>query len=298
MERTATWSGIGTDVIGASNLNDVLKRSNLDYNVKKVPVMTQEGIMIPGRMATVRESDNHVFGIVSDTYEVCQNREAFDFVNYIQDDIKFVKAGETLGGMIYIIAELPQVNVLGDSFKPNVIFQNGHNGGISIRAAICPLRIVCQNQFNWSFKNTNNTVTIRHTSTMEGKLVEARSVLATTAEYMNALTMEAEKLASSKISEKSVYKLVDEFFPVNEEATIRSANTIQMKRDALISAYLNDDNQNFRGTVWGLINAYSDYITHSAPSRKTENWMENKFTYVTFNPVLISQFVSFVTERA
>lgn len=297
MERQATWYEIGTDVNNCNNLDDVLKRSGLDYTVKKSPLYIENDIVVPGRVATVRESDNHVYGVVGDTYEICQNRDAFDFINYINDDIKFIKAGETLGGLVYIIAELPEVKILGDSFKPHVIFQNGHNGGIAIKAAICPLRIICQNQFNISFRQTENTVTIRHNSTMESKLIDARNVLSTTADYMMTLNQEAEKYAGIKLSPEKVSKIIEDFFPITENMSVRSVNTIESKRNEFLRAYNADDNYSFRGTVWSMINAASDYISHTAPTRKSDNWQENKFLYVTFNPAFINQFTQFVMDR-
>jgi len=157
--RIATWKPIGEDVSRVKTLETVLRKSGLDYEVKKQEIYTGEDkkIIVPGQFATVG-SNGRVYGIVGKDYMVCQNYEAFDFINYIKDDIKFVKAGETVSGLVYIIAELPEVKVLGDEFKPYVIFQNGHNGGISIKAAICPLRIVCQNQFSMAFAKTKNAV--------------------------------------------------------------------------------------------------------------------------------------------
>lgn len=160
--RTATWNGIGRNVADCRDMEQVLKASGLDYEVEKRPVfmnagpvdMTEAMTAIPNRFVTVRTSDNHPYDVVSDKFEVIQNRDAFDFVNYMGDEVQFEKAGETTGGMVYIIAKLPEVSILGDAFIPHVIFRNGFNGKVKITAAICPLRIVCQNQFNFAFKNT------------------------------------------------------------------------------------------------------------------------------------------------
>ena len=40
MERTATWSYIGTDVLGKKSIHDVLKISDLDYTVEKRKLLT------------------------------------------------------------------------------------------------------------------------------------------------------------------------------------------------------------------------------------------------------------------
>lgn len=292
MSRTATWSSMGTDVRNVKTLETVLNKSGLNYNIEKVPIFAGDSkIEIPGRVATVRKEDGKVYGIVSDSYEVCQNADAFDFVNNIKEDIEFVRAGETESGLVYLIAKAQEMNVLGDKFQPYIIFQNGHNGGYSIKAAISPLRIVCRNQFTMAFKESSNTVNIRHTSAMSDKLQDAQNVLRSINSYMETLNKEAEKYAGIKLSPDQVSKVIDEFFPITQEMGTRAVNSMLDKKDQFLRAYQNDDNGNFRGTVWGMINAASDYITHFNPNKKTSNWDENRFVYVTFNPAVIDTFI-------
>lgn len=296
--RTATWKNLGESVSDCSSLESVLKRSGLDFNVVKKPIYTGDNkdIIIPNLSSTIIEGTDHALGIVSNKYQICQNRDAFDFINYMSEDIKFVTAGITTGGLVYIIARLDEVNILGDKFRPHVIFQNGFNGGISIKAAICPLRIVCQNQFNISFKETNNSVSIRHTSTMQDKLVQAREVLRNTADYMKILTKDAEKYANIKLSSEEVSKVINDYFPTTDEMSDRQKNTVALKRAKFITAYNEDDNSNFRGTAWGMINAASDYFTHYLSMRNTSKSKENKFMYVTFTPIL-NNFIEMLMQR-
>lgn len=295
--RYATWSSIGTDVSEKKNLETVLKEANLDFNVVKMPLFVKNNtdLTIPGYSAAVVEGTDRVLGIVSDTYKICQNRDAFDFVNYIDEEIEFIRAGQTYSGLVYVIAKLPQVTILGDTFTPNVIFQNGFNGGIAIKAAIVPLRIVCQNQFNLAFKEANSTVVVNHTTNMDGRLKDAREVLRATSSYMNNLNREAESLAIKKISATSVQKVLDKFFPIREDMTPRQAFQVDDRRSRFLNAYNSDDNRNFKGSAWAMINAYSDYLTHIEPSRKSSNWMENRFMSVSFNPSRVSEFYEYVT---
>lgn len=283
MNRTATWTSIGTNVENKNTLNEVLKASGLDYTVGTREIKTADGIIIPNSVATVRENDGSPIGIVSKSYKVCQNEEAFDFVNYI-DNVSFVRAGETSNGMVYIIGELPECNVLGDAFKPYVIFQNSHNGRYTIKAAIAPLRIVCQNQFTMAFKESENTINIKHSSKMNIKMEQARDVLAQTEKFMETLNSRAQMLASVKVTPAQVTKLIEDMFPIKEDMTEHQKEVISMKRAEFLNAYDCEDNQNFKGNAWGLVNSYSDYITHTAPQRKTANWEESKFMAVTLTP--------------
>lgn len=304
--RVATWNSVGYDVSKAQDLEQVLKASGLDYTVEMRPVfmnagpvdMTEAMAAIPNRFVTVRTSDNHPYDVVSDKFEIVQNRDAFDFVNFMGSDVRFVKAGETQSGMVYIIGALPEVNILGDAFTPFVLFRNGFNGKTKITACICPLRIVCQNQFNFSFQNVQNTITVRHVQNAEIKLEEAKQVLKMSADYMTKLNEEAEKYASWNMSEFEIRRVTDMLFPIPKDAK-ETMNPFKLKRleeqkARFIAAHDADDNANFKGTAWGLINAYTDFITHEPAMGKTSTKVENKFINMTFKPNTTGKIVDFI----
>ena len=297
VDRTTTWHAIGKDVQECKDMEQVLKASGLDYEVEKKPVfMTQKHdepfIAIPNRFVTVRNSDEHPYDVVSDKFEVIQNRDAFDFVNYMGEDLQFEKAGETQSGMVYIIGKLPEVNILGDAFVPHVIFRNGFNGKTKITAAITPLRLVCQNQFNFAFKNAQNAITIRHVRNAESKLEEARETLRMCADYMQELTTMAERFATIKIDAKRAEKITKYLFPIPEDTAINpfKRKSLETAREKFTAAINAEDNRNFKGTAWGMINAYTDFITHKDPAGKRDDRFEGKFVNTTFkvsmNPII------------
>lgn len=300
MVRTATWNGIGKDVQECTNMEQVLRESGLNYTVTKEPVYKfaddnnqTRYVPITNRFITTRKEDGHTYDVVSDKFEIIQNAEAFDFVNYMGDEIQFEKAGETTGGMVYIIGKLPEVNILGDKFTPYVIFRNGFSGKVKITAAITPLRIVCQNQFNFAFKNTQNAITIRHVKNAEAKLEEARETLKLSADYMAELTRTAEHFAAIKMNTDRIKKVTDILFPMPEGVEMNAFKkaTLESARERFLLAHEAKDNANFRGTAWGLINAYTDYITHKDPVKTKQGVnLESRFVNTTFkvsmNPIM------------
>lgn len=293
-DRTTTWHAIGKGVEECQDLEGVLSASGLDYNVIKVPVYKEDEWgqfqQIPHRFLTKREDGTKDYDIVSDRFHVIQNRDAFEFVNYMGDELKFLKAGETDGGMVYIISVLPQVSILGDAFTPHVIFRNGFSGNVKITAAICPLRIVCQNQFNFAFKHTNNAITIKHMSSAEAKLAEARDVLKMSADYMVELNSMAERYAGIKLIPSDLDHVLNQMFPMVglENMKQYQIERLEQEREAFKAAYFADDNANHRGTAWGLVNAYTDFITHKEPYRNTKTKDDSKFMTVTFAPGLMN----------
>lgn len=279
-ERTATWSNIGSSSVDEKSVQATLIGANLDYNVITRPALTtynDQLIEIPNRLVTMREDTGEVFGVVSDRYQVCQNRDALEFVQYIQD-VKIKKVGETRPGSLYLITELPEMTLLGDKIKPNLIFSNSHDGGGSVMSTICMLRLVCQNQFARVFKESPATMSISHRGNMDSKLTAAKETLIRTHEYMQDYSQRVTAMASKKITPKKFNEILAQVFFMNPENTERTNLRIADQRAAFQRIYDADDNQNFKGTQWGIINALGDFITHEVPARLTENWEINRFS--------------------
>jgi phage/plasmid-like protein (TIGR03299 family) len=275
--RTTTFANIGTDITGLKTSEEVLSAAGLNYNVVKqnMYLQTPDGNYIdyPDKKFTTIEGTNRVLGVVSSNYEICQNRDAFSFIDYIGGDsvgFEYVKAGETSKGLVYIIAKIPKITLLGDTITPYIIFQNSHDGLNSIKATICPLRIVCQNQFNISFKQSSNTVRIIHSSQMDRRILTAREMMRDVAGYMETFEDTAETLATKHISYSDVIKVFNDVFEYDPiKMSDRQKQNFDNSRNDFLACYNNDDNQNFVGTAWGVINGAADYLTHHKSARRT-----------------------------
>ena len=295
--RVATLDKVGTEIKGSNNVDEILNKAGLNYTVCKQPLYLPNGLEIPDKVATIRETDNGYIGVVGRNYEVVQNRDAFDFIDCITDKVEFVKGGQTSKGSAYLIGKMDDCEVLGDKFTPYIIFRNSFDGTTPIQAAICPLRIVCQNQFNYSFANTNNTVIIKHNSKANDRLIAARKVLSSAAEFMKDLTRQAERYANVKVNANTAFSIVERLFPVTADMSVKVAERAEMAKQRYLEALNSEDNRNFKGTLWGMVNAYTDYLTHAPIIRKTETANESKFLAVTFNPNFMKQFMT-VAESA
>jgi phage/plasmid-like protein (TIGR03299 family) len=227
----------------------------------------------PDKKFTVVEGTDRVLGVVSSKYEVCQNRDAFSFIDYISgndEGFEYVKAGETQNCLIYIIAKIPDVTLMGDTITPYIIFQNSHDGFNSVKATICPLRIVCQNQFNVSFRESPNTVRIVHSSQMDNRMLTAREMMKDVATYMGTFEDTAEQLATKKITHEEVLKIFNDVLEYKpEKMSDRQRRNFDEMRTDFFSCYDANDNQNFKGTAWGVMNGAADFLTHRRTVRKT-----------------------------
>lgn len=289
LPRIASWASIGT-TIDSTAVEDALTKAKLNYEVQKERLYLADGTSIPEMVATTYTTTNkegkvskHILGTVGEKYEVVQNRDGFAFVDYISDGLKFVKGGMTHTGMIYLIAELPEVDILGDVFKPYVIFRNSFNGKYQLSAAITPLRIVCQNQFNFAFKNVENTINIRHSARAYDRMEEAKYVLQGVAQYMGKLNEIAKQFAGIKLNKTETEIAVNMLFPTPNNADERAKLVLASQKASFVKMLDADDNQNHKGNAWGLVNAYTDYITHT--SIRKGRYEDSQFMNTCFKPM-------------
>ena len=298
--RQSTFANLGKSIKNSETVEAALIDAELNYEVHKTPIYTN-GVLIEGNYATCPTFDDGQtygtpFGIVSDKYQVINNNEAFSFIDCIPD-LEFEKMGETKGGMIYFIGKLPELNILGDSFDSHLIFRTSHNGRYNLQATICPLRIVCQNQFNIAFKESPNTITIRHSRQAPERIEEARRVITAHGEYYKTLQIQANEWATTHVGAYSIQQVIDDLFPIKEDMKEFQKDRMEEARHLFNKALNSNDNQNFKNSMWGMINAYSDYITHREPARQTATASENKFMSVTFDPAIMNNFIQLVQSK-
>lgn len=279
-ERSASWDKIGTDISTAKSITDALALSKLDFTVTKQPISTPiDTVMttVPHWAATVG-TDGKIRGVVKESYEVINNAEAFTLADALHDEgnLEYVRGGETYRGMSYLIMALPQFKVLEDDIKLYFILQNSFAGQQALKAAIAPLRIVCQNQFRVAFRDASNSISIRHTSTAQGRLEQARQMLGYAGEYITEFQKYAEKLATIKVTKSQVNQFIESMFPCKSEAQVSIERNNVLKADFL-KCYRADDLANFNGTAWGLLNAWQDYETHTVGFKPKAQAADYKF---------------------
>lgn len=65
----------GVDLTGEQDLGNVLERSNLNFDVEKVPVHTPEGEQVTGKYLLRRTDNKFVLGTCGDRYHIVDNKQ-------------------------------------------------------------------------------------------------------------------------------------------------------------------------------------------------------------------------------
>ena len=280
--REVPWHGLGTRVETAPTSADALRLSGLDWTVERKLVFDGKGNSIPGYRATTRTTDNKVFGIVSDRYQVVQNRDAFSFTDALlssdEEKVVYETAGSLRNGKtVWLLARMTNQKILGDDVTPYLVFTNNHDGKGSVKVCMTPVRVVCNNTLNIALKEATRSWTTRHIGQMSAKLEEAQITLGLAKDYMAQLNIEASKLADLKVSQGEIEHMLDIMYPVDNKSSERRVKNTNAVKDAFFTCYNMSDISKFKGTAWGVINATSDLISHFAPARQTATYQENNW---------------------
>lgn len=280
----------------APTSKDAIKYAGLDWEVLSNPIFDTDGNKIDGFRANTRSSDNSVLGVVTDKYKIVQNVEAFDFTdNLIGEEMHYETAGSLKGGKtIWLLGKMPERYICGDKFEPYICFTNSHDGTGAIKIAMTPIRVVCNNTLNMALGTAKRSWSTKHMGNMETKLAEARHTLELADDYLNTLSSEAEKLANTNMDEDEVMKVLDEMFPLAEDASDRQKNNVQNAKDGILYCMIRPDLVRFLNTRWGFINAVSDFVGHATPARLTTNYQENNWGKIINGHPILDKAMSLV----
>lgn len=297
--REKPWHGLGVQVEDALCSDEALKMAGLDWEVNQEPIMIESGDVIAGYKANVRDSDNAILGIVTDRYKVVQNTQAFDFTNgLIGDDVRYETAGSLQGGKrIWLLAKMPTKSILGDDVEPYLCFTNTHDGSGAIRICMTPIRVVCNNTLNIALDTAQRQWSTKHMGDLETKMEEARNCLAMANSYMMALDESSDRLANTKISDDAIMAAFDELFPVDDNSTDRKKENVKQVKDEFMVCYFSPDISQFKGTVWGAVNAMSDLVCHNAPKRTTATYQENNWGRIIDGHPIMDKFCELVGAK-
>ena len=280
----------------APTSKEAIELAGLNWTVEGRPIYDGNGKEIEGFKANTRSSDNSILGIVTNKYKVVQNFEAFDFTdNLIGEEMFYETAGSLKNGKtIWLLGKLPDKYIVGDKFEPYVCFTNSHDGTGAIKIAMTPIRVVCNNTLNMAISGAKRIWSTKHMGNMNAKLAEARHTLELANDYMENLSIEADKLANTKMDEDEVIKALNEMFPLDEDASDRQKQNVQNAKDGIMYCMLRPDLVQFLNTRWGFINAVSDFVGHATPNRITSNYEENNWGKIMNGHPIFDKAVSLV----
>lgn len=297
--RRNYFDGCGQVIQDATSLENAIKLAKLDYTVEKRPLSTYDMkghvVKIPDMFATLRTDTNQTLGVVGKNYNILQNIEAFDFLDsLVAEGARFETAGtfKKNEAASFITCSTEPLTILDDEFMPYILLTNSFDGSGCVRVMFTPIRVFCSNCLNRAIKQAVNKISIRHCNSLKGQMEQAKEILLQNTNYLVALKEESEKLAVTPFSEEAFEALARDLFKTEEGASAIIQERSMIQLEALLTAYKQDDLQNFNNTAYKAVQAVADFESHKPVFRNTNNPFTN-FQIVTAGMPLLNM----VAER-
>lgn len=273
------WHNLGKVIEDAVSSEDALRIAQLDWSVEQVPVYAGTKL-IEGAFANVRSDTKDALGIITAKYKILQNTEAFAFTDAImaQKDIPctYETAGSLFNGKrIWMLVKMPNRTILDDEIENYIFLTNSHDGKSSIKVGITNTRIVCNNTLQLAVQGAKRTWSARHMGSIEGRQREAIETLGLSSAYLDAMEIEAQKMAMKKID---INTFLDQMYPIESDLSKTVLRNLEQRRETILSIHNNkNDIGNLRGTAWGIYNAVADMVSNTAPLRDSKTYETRRF---------------------
>lgn len=278
------WHGLGATVEGLLTASEALEAARLTWQVEKKAIMVAGGRKIPDMYATVRSDDQSVLGVVGDAYNVLQNADAFRFFDAITDtnEAVYETAGSLFGGRrVFITASIPGLIRVGtgdDVLEQYLLLTNSHDGTSAVTAKLVTTRVVCNNTLTVALREKGASVSIRHSRLMHDRLELAHEVMGIANGRLESLTEEFNAFAKHQMTDEQVRAFFNRTFGVkagrgDHQFAEQETDVKDEKRaiPQLLELYESGMGAEMtRGTLWGAINAVTEWTSHHRTYKQHE----------------------------
>lgn len=285
--RQPAWHSLGTVTEGCLTAEEALNTAQLNWQVFKSenPVKVtidderfQTDVSLADKFLTYREHPKtfvpEALGVVGTSYQVIQNSEAFEFLNYLSDEsgAVFETAFSYKGGKrVAMSMRMPKSLSFADgtdSVDMYIMATTSHDGSMAFTTAVTPIRPVCTNTVRLALAQAKSTFSLRHTANVMGKIENARQTLKLVFEYEQAFEEEVAKLLASPFSDYEYKRFVEVLVPDRSAIQTKTqAKNVEQTRTELMALWQAPTQQVVKRTRWAAYNAVAEWADWVKPVR-------------------------------
>jgi phage/plasmid-like protein (TIGR03299 family) len=289
--NTPAWHGKGNVFEGYATTDEILRRSETDWLVQKQPIFLADGTQVKGRFAIVRETDNKPLGLVKARYAPIQNREAFEFVDFLLaekqaqwETAMSLRGGEQVVGLLKLSDSGVTIRK-GDTHYHYLTVVTTHDGSGAARVFPTDVRVVCANTLALAVrdKDAGLTVNVRHTGNILDKAQQAVAVLAQASDEFKAHEEWLRSLLELPLTTNRFNDVASILFPEGEDETkLVTANregrvlalADAVREEILLLPQFTATTLSQHATAYELFNGVTRYIDHTVGNKKGANRFE------------------------
>jgi phage/plasmid-like protein (TIGR03299 family) len=269
-ERTLPWSSFASLFHPDENVStaEMLNRAGLaNWNVDVEEIILPDGYESDKTYyMTTRGTHQGRFVMstnIGSRYTPLQNEEAFDFGDALLDGGTWVGAGSFKNGRV-VFGTLKLHNtpvVAGIQMAPYLVVSASHDGSLAIEFSNTMINPICYNTLIAAIQSAVRKYKFRHTSSIKGRLHDAREALALTNTYVDLWAEFMNPLADKQVTDERFEEIITAEFAPDEDASKSALTRWDTKRDELWDIWNSPTvkGAGIRNTAFGLWNTLNEH---------------------------------------
>lgn len=278
------WHGLGEQLEPDAPLDIWRVEAGLDWHIKSAVVEYRNEVIgsregdhlqgpnlqkFPEKRVLYRSDTGAGLAVVSEKYQVVQPEDVLEFYRdlIMTGGFAMNTAGSLFGGKkFWALAEIGKSAVIRgqDELRGFLLLSTACDGSMATIAQFTSVRVVCNNTLRFAVQSKDSTrprLSIPHSTIFDGLRVKAELGLASTS--WDKYIEEVKLLANRKMNRaEEVQWLIDVFGDSNlsiEDQPAAGAKLMKNVHALYMGAGKGSDLASSRGTMWGLVNAATEY---------------------------------------
>jgi len=272
------WHKLGRILPAAPTVEEGIVAAGLDWTVGTKALQTADTQETVPALATYRQTDGKILGVVGPSYQVLQNREAFNFFQpFLDAKLATLETAGSLrdGQRVWVLAKINKedsviVKQSDDTIKKYILLSNSHDGTLAVRVGYTPVRVVCNNTMQMAFTSKESQlIRIRHVGDINANLEKIREIMDVANAQFEATADQFRRLASKQINQEDLKKYIKVVFATKKQMDnvisiedLTSGARVTESITHLFEKGRGNDLPGVKGTWWAAYNAISEHLQY------------------------------------
>lgn len=261
-----------------NQVKELLQETNLDWSVRSEEVQTSSGIVVPNKLAIVREDIESVLGIHSSGYVPYQNEQLMELLLKVSNKtgLKIHSGGHFRdGGKVFVQLKSDDLKIGTDRVEGYITGINSFDGSTSLSFGPSSKTISCQNTFWGVYRDLENKV--RHSKSLTNRVEEISRQIQQIEKVEQNMFDDILKLADTPFDNIIKDRVIRTLFDIERGVDYHDEEQISTTKSNKLSRFYVDLNGELKekgDNLWGLFSGVTKYTTHSISKEdNTENKM-------------------------
>lgn len=279
------WHGLGNHLPPQQSLDVWLQAAGMDWTIEQSDVLYQGSPdhpilhTYPDSKVLYRSDTLAPLSVVSQRYNVVQPHEVLHFYQDLVEagGFELETAGSLKGGRkLWALAKTGQDLILkgGDLVKSYLLLATSCDGTLCTTAQFTSVRVVCNNTLQVAVGNQTGAIKVPHSTQFDATAV--KQALGLGVSQWDHFGQYAKELSQRPVAPQEALRFFSDLLaqPLEEESIVLT-RSVQRLHELYQGAGMGAELASSHNTVWGLVNAVTEYVDHHRRTRSQDHRLDS-----------------------